>query len=362
MISWKNRLITRFVEGFRSHQQKQTECGKDNALSIERVLIVSTTALGDTLWATPAIANVRHHFPKAYLSVLTSPTGQQALQNNPNIDRLYLLKEPMLLRFFALRKQLQKEQFDVALIFHASQRLALPLCSLCGIPRIIGTTGLNKGLDTLLTDPVEPRYEHEIERRLRLCDLLHVERRTETLSYYVQPQERMASRQQIGAAPHPLIAIHPGSKEAFRRWPPRCFAAVGQALQDRFGATIFLTGGPRERPLMNEILSYLPTARIANVGHSIRSLGAHLEQMDLVLSNDTGPLHLACALNRPSVGLYVSTDPCLCGPYKAPRAVAVWRSPTCDPCLKRRCLDPFCFLQISPSEVIDICSDILTNH
>ncbi len=350
VISWKNRLLTRLAG---------THSCPDPSRPIRRLLIVSTTALGDTLWGTPALANLRRHFPKAYIAVLTSPVGRQALLNNPHIDRLILLKEPLLPRFYPLLRQLKKESFDAALIFHASQRLALPLCSLSRIPRIIGTPGINKGLDALLTDPIEPKYEHEIERRLRICDALKVPRAVETLSYYVQPDERSMAIEQIGSSPRPFIAMHPGSKEPFRRWPPRCFAAVGQALQARLNATIFLTGNPSEMPLLREVQRHLPSARIANVGHSIRALGAFLEQMDLVLSNDTGPLHLACALNRPSVGLYVSTDPCLCGPYKAPRAAAIWRSPTCDPCIKRRCQDPFCFLQISPSEVIDTCLESL---
>jgi lipopolysaccharide heptosyltransferase II len=354
VLSWKNRLIIRLVHACRSH--------KRDSDPIQRILIVSTTALGDTLWATPAIANLRSHFPKAYIAVLTSPTGREVLKHNPHIDRFYLLKEPLMPRFFSLWRQLKKEKFDAALIFHASQRLALPLCALSQIKRIIGTTGINKGLDDLLTDPVEARFEHEIERRFRICDRLEIPRQAETLSYYVQPEERAVARQLIGVKEKkPLVAMHPGSKEPFRRWPPRCFAAVGQALQDRFGCEIFLTGSPSEAPLLREVQRYLPTARLASVSHSIRYLGAFLEQMDLVLSNDTGPLHLACALNRPTVGLYVSTDPCLCGPYKAPRASAIWRSPTCDPCLKRRCQEPFCFLQISPAEVIDICSQMLTN-
>jgi lipopolysaccharide heptosyltransferase II len=349
MLSWKNRLILYVVSRFRPSFDPQ--------VPIKRILIVSTTAIGDTLWATPAIANLRRHFPQAHIAVLTSLAGEQVLSHNHHVDVLYTLKEPVLLRFFSLFKKLKQEHFDVALILHASQRLVLPLCAL-SIPRIIGTRKINKGLDDLLTDPVEMLSEHEIERRLKILDRIMVPRSSSTLSYYVQPQEREEACRFIGTSKQKRIAFHPGSKEAFRRWPPGCFAEVGRALQQTFDCEIFLTGTRTEEPILYKIRQQLPNARIVS-SSSIRFLGAFLEQMDLVLSNDTGPFHLACALNRLAIGLYVSTNPSLCGPYLAPRAIAISAEPTCTPCLKRRCRDPFCFLQISPEQVIDACKKLL---
>lgn len=350
MYSWKNSLIRQLVSLQRP--------APDGAREIRRILVVSTTAMGDTLWATPAIENLRLHFPNAHIAVLTSPIGLQVLKYNPQINRLILLKEPMLPHLFSLVKTIKKESFDAALIFHASQRLALPLCSLCQIPRIIGTKGINKGLDDYLTDPIEHGLEHEIERRQQILTRINVPPIVRTLSYHVQPSERDAARRYIGETNKPLIAIHPGSKEPFRRWPASCFALVGRHLLEKFGCEIFLTGNSAEKRLLEKIKYLLPEARIVS-SSSIRFLGALLEQMDLVLSNDTGPFHLACAVNRPAVGLYVSTDPMLCGPYLAPRSIVISRKPTCEPCIKRRCRDPFCFLQISPDEVFNACSKIL---
>ncbi len=346
--SWKNRLILQGIKLFSSIRKA--------AATPERILILSTTALGDTLWATPALTALRQSFPHAHIAVLTSPVGMELLAYNPSVDQLILLKEPLLPRLFSLRATLKKENFDTALIFHTSQRLALPLCALSSIPRIVGTTGINKGLDALLTNPVLPRYEHEIERRLGLVEKLGAKRGTETLSYYVQPQER------IQIEGKSLVAFHPGSKEPFRRWPPAHFAAVGRTLIERFGSQIYLTGTRSERPVLEEIQRLLPEARIAEGLSSVRKLAAFLENMHLVLSNDTGPFHLAAALNRPTVGLYVSTDPALCGPHKAALTRIISKRPTCSPCLKRSCEKPFCFLQIGKQEVIDLCTKILEEN
>jgi lipopolysaccharide heptosyltransferase II len=349
MKNWRNGLI-RFLIPLKQGKTPQ---------SIDHILVVSTTALGDTLWATPAIANVRLKFPKATIAVLTSKTGREILQHNPNIDKIYLLKEPMLFSLFSQIRTLRKEKFDVALIFHASQRLILPLCRWSRIPRIIATKGLNKGLDDLATDLLEPKKEHEIERRFRLIAHLGAPASICALSYYVQEDERKAVDAWLGRTDKKLVAVHPGSKEPFRRWPAEWFAWVGQEIQKACPAEIFLTGTPQEEALLQKIHAALPSARILPFS-SIRNLGAFLERMDLVLSNDTGPFHLACALNRPAVGLYASTDPALCGPFQAPQAHVLFCPPTCHPCLKRRCRDPFCFRQISSKNVLNTCTKILS--
>ncbi len=340
--SWKNYLI-RSLAFFLKAKRASPE--------VRRILIVSTTALGDTLWATPAIANLRLAFPHAHLAVLASPVGRTVLEHNPGIDRIFTYPSSFF-GCFALLKAIKRERFDTALIFHASQRFALPICALSGIGRILGTAGLHKGLDSLLSEALPARLEHEIERRLRMTEHLGAPSIVKTLCYFVQPEERAAAKQWAGSFPKPLVILHPGSKEPFRRWPLQHFAAIGKALQ-REGASIVLTGTPAERDLLHQLRDLLPSATIFS--SSIRSLGALLEQADLVLSNDTGPFHLACAVDCPAIALFIPTDPRRCGPHLARSATAIAKNPTCTPCIKRKCQDPFCFLQISPEEVLAAC-------
>jgi ADP-heptose:LPS heptosyltransferase len=153
-----------------------------------RILVVATTALGDTLWATPAIENIRKSFPHCTLCILTSQIGMEVLKHNPYIDKLFLLKEPVLHHFFSLWKKLYREQFDTVLLFHASQRLTLPLVSLLGASRIIGTAGINKGLDPLLTDPLPNHAQHEIVRRLKIIERIGAASSQQTLSFFYNPK------------------------------------------------------------------------------------------------------------------------------------------------------------------------------
>lgn len=315
-----------------------------------RILIIATTALGDTLWATPAIANLRKAFPHHYMAVLTSPIGLDVLKHNPHIDTLYSFKEPLLRHFFSLWKVLYKEHFDTILFFHASQRLTLPLCALLGASRIIGTSGMNKGLDVLLTDPLPNQRQHEIVRRLKMAEHYGATSPIQTLSFFLQPHEHLPPRSGL------WIALHPGAKDAFKRWPTDRFAELGRKLQNMFSCEILITGN--ERALMEEVAAKIPGAHLA-AHTSLRSFAALLTQMNLLICNDTGPLHLACALHRPVIGIYSATDPILCGPHKATQAIAIARRPTCDPCLKRNCRQPFCFLQIGVPEVLAAAQKLL---
>ncbi len=323
MKNWLLLLAVRLLQKKRAPRTKQ------------RILVISTTALGDTLWATPALESLRKSFPEAYLAVLTSPIGEEVLRYNPWTDRIYVR---------STLRQLQKEEFSDVVVFHASQRWALPLAALLGANRIIGTEGINKGLDVLLTDPMANRQEHEIVRRLQLIERLGAKRHAETLSFFLQPEEKTT------LCPG-TIALHPGSKDGFKRWPKEHFIAVGRALQKK-GANILITGTKEELALKQEVAAAIPQAQL-NEDLSLRQFASMLNEVDLLISNDTGPVHLAAALKRPVLAIYSSTDPALCGPYQAKDALAIARPKTCEPCLKRKCQRPFCFLQIGPEEVIN---------
>lgn len=319
----------------------------------QRILIVSTTALGDTLWATPALESLRASFPKAYIGVLTSPIGTQVLKHNPCIDCLFMLKEPMLPQFMRLKKILSNEQFDTVLIFHASQRLILPLCSLLGAKKIIGTEKLNKGFDDLLTEPLIQTYEHEIVRRLRMVEKIGGTITSETLSFFLQPEEKLPPRSGT------WIAIHPGSKDGFKRWPTKNFIAVGKALKKHLSCNILVTGTNSETNLMKEVAEGIEGAVLSDPNLSLRGFAALLKQMQLLICNDTGPFHLACALNTPALGIYSATDPNLCGPHKAFSSHAIAKKKSCTPCLKRKCKEPFCLLQIGSDAVVESALQLL---
>lgn len=317
-----------------------------------RFLIVSTTALGDTLWGTAAIENLKRSYPTAYIALLTSPIGVEVFEKNPYINKIVSFKEPLSKKLFSLWKTLYKKKFDTVLLFHASQRLTLPLCSLLGAQKIVGTAGINKGLDALLTDPLPNDYQHEIVRRCKIVEKVGAQIKTEKLCYFDFEPFAFPTK-------GPWIALHPGSKDHFKRWPEEKFIELGQKLKAAFPCEILITGSEKEKDLLEKIASNIPNAQLDLTNRSLKSFASLLKKIDLLISNDTGPVHLASAINTPTIAIYSPTNPDLCGPHKAENSYIISRAPTCDPCLKRKCKRPFCFLQISANEVLILAKKIL---
>ena len=345
----KNSLLKAFVSCFKSKKQAIGEP--------RRILIVSTTGLGDTLWGTPGIRALRQSFPDAYIAVLTSPVGKELLKHNRAINEFFVFKKPHLFAFFSLLSTLRKREISEILLFHASQRLIFPLCALLNPEKFIGTRGLNKGLDFLFTQTLQPAPVHEIERRLEIVKETGaniIDRSLElTLS---QEDEKLAehflAEQKISTI-LPLVGIHPGSKDGFKRWPEEHFIEVGNRLVQHLGCQVIVTGNAEERQLVERVASKIQGARALAGKLSLGPLAALMQRLSLMISNDTGPMHMAFALKTPTVALFTPTDPRLCGPYFTTNSLVVSKKRTCEPCLRKKCAEPFCLLQISPQEVYD---------
>jgi len=129
-MNLKNRCLSLLV--------KSLSFPKIKTSAPSRILAVSTTALGDTLWTMPALESLRKSFPEAYLAILTSHIGLEVVENNPWTDASYLMQKS-----FNLWHHL-RGQFDTIILFHASQRITLPLCATLGAAKIVGTKGMNK--------------------------------------------------------------------------------------------------------------------------------------------------------------------------------------------------------------------------
>ncbi len=339
-MSLKNWVIERVVSLF---QRKRGG---------EHFLIVSTTGLGDTLWATPAIRDLKESFPSRLIYVLTSKTGREVLSTNPHIEKCFVIRDA-LFSFIPPFWKLRKLGIGTALIFHASQRIALPFCALLGIPRIIGSIGFNKGLDALLTVKVPPCRAHEIVRRQNLVRAAGATPKAGNLELPIPAKRTLTKTQKT-------IGIHPGAKDPFKQYPLEFFAQIGIALSRELNARVLITGSSHEQPLMQALQKRIPGALTLPLALSIPELAAHILDLILLITNDTGPMHIAFAINTPTIALFAPTDPTLCGPHEAKRARALAASPTCTPCLKKKCRDGFCLRQIPPERVITQALELLT--
>ncbi len=328
----------------------------------KRFLILSTTGLGDTLWATPAIRALRQCYPTSYIGVITSPIGHEVLLHNRRIDELFVTADPLFRSLIELYRKLRPKQITHVLNFHTSQRPMLPLASVLGALEIHGTQGINKGLDVLLSHPQDNEPMHEIQRRLKIAAAVGAHTLDSSMELFLSSEDEKAAEAFLNSLPFPsylpMIALHPGAKDKFKQWPPSHFAELGNRLIQNLGCRIIVTGTPNERELIESIASEIDGAEIA-VDLPLRAAAALIKKMDLMISNDTGPMHIAFAVKTPAIGIFTPTNPHLCGPYFADHALAIAKKPTCTPCLKKKCQEPFCLLQIGVQEVYDAATQLV---
>ena len=145
--------------------------------------------------------------------------------------------------------------------------------------------------------------------------------------------------------------MHPGAKDIFKQWPKECFVELGKWLKNSYDCSILITGGPQERSLTEYIASQIPDAVALTDSIDIKVLAAIIEHLSLFITNDTGPMHVAFAMRTPTVSLFTVTDHTLCGPLNIDNARVIQKHKTCTPCLRKKCMLPFCMLQIGVKEV-----------
>lgn len=347
-MNFKNQLIKKIVSTLKP---KSPNSGDE-----KRFLILSTTGLGDTLWGTPAIRALRRCFPTSYIGVVTSSIGKALLQHNRRIDELFVARDPVFPSLLPLYRKLKSKKITHVLSFHTSQRPMLPLAAVLGAQEIIGTQGINKGLDFLLSQPLENTPMHEIQRRLQIVAAVGASTLDSSMELVLSPEDEAIAEKFLSSLKIPsylpLIALHPGAKDGFKQWPSSHFIELGNRLAQNLGSGIVVTGTPAERGLVEAIASKIKDAAIAT-DLPLLATAALIKRMDLMIANDTGPMHLAFALKTPTIGLFSPTDPALCGPYFVDASQAISRKPTCSPCLRKKCREPFCLLQIGVQEVYD---------
>jgi len=351
-MSFKNTLIKKIISFLRACQRKRVLVANE-----KRFLIVSTTGLGDTLWATPALKALRATYPSAYIAVLTSPLGKEVLALNRNIDELFVVKNPPLIYLVPLYFALRKKRITTTLIFHTSQRPLLPFSTLVTDCDVIGTDQMHKGLDDLLTVRIEKKPVHEIARRLEIAAHAGAQTLDPTLELFLSESDEKTAQDLLESfmlpSYLPLIGMHPGAKDKFKQWPPSHFIEVGNRLVQDLGCQIIVTGNAEESALVEEIASQIKDAIPLAGKLPLRAAAALIKRFSLMISNDTGPMHVAFAMKTPTVAIFTPTDPKLCGPYFSSHATVLEKNPTCTPCLRKKCRDPFCLLQISPQAVYD---------
>ena len=261
-------------------------------------------------------------------------------------------------------RALRAEAPELALDFEQFAVVGALLGRLAGVPQRVGFASGARGRDGLLTVRVPFRRDAHAARSFRdLAEAAGVPAGPYVaggLAADAAGRDEVTARLGPVDARRPWVVLHPGSGDNFpgRRWSPTAFAAVGRHARERHGARVVVTGGEAERALVDDVARACGGDAVGAAGTlSLRGLVALLERAAVIVSNDTGPVHLASALGRPVLALFGPNTPVLYGPL-SPGSRAFYAGLPCSPCLttsnyrSSRCRIHTCMAAIPTGEVV----------
>lgn len=328
--------------------------------SVKNILVVSSTAIGDTLLSTPAIRAVRKRYPEARLIALFNRENIELFSNNPHIDGAVPYYGGYK-RFNSTIKALEKYSFDLALIFHGNEPQATPICYLAGA-RFIMKLPNNSEYNFLLSnrEPVVTWDDlgHGIEARLKTAALAGCAPDgfgMELFTERIDAEKAFEFLRKEGVSDSTLlIGFQPGASTVSRQWFPERFTRLGKDLVEaRPEARIVLTGSLAEAELCKKIADGIGDPAIVAAGRlPLRQVPPLIKRLKVFVTGDTGPMHIAIAVGTPVVALYAVADPKKSGPlYDKDRHRVIQKGRTCDPCLSKKCEYQKCMEAISVEEV-----------
>jgi lipopolysaccharide heptosyltransferase II len=304
-----------------------------------RILVFGYRHLGDSLFLTPMLRALKRRFPAAEIVVTAHGAGAAVLEHNPHVARIERLAGRGLRAKLALLPALRRERFDAAIVAQHTLPNAV-LARAAGCPVRVGLG--SRGCRAFLTHPVgEPELWHEAHRYLALAAELGAEDDGGGLDYHPTTEDREAAtevlarlglvgrRSAVDTARPPLVALFPGSSPqwSFKRWPADRFARLGDELVRRHGTQLVVVGGADDRTAMAEVSAGIGARHaVADGPGSLGRFAAVLAECDVLVTNDSGPMHLATAVGTRVVDLAGPSDPRRTGPY-GPGHVVVQKVP-----------------------------------
>jgi heptosyltransferase-2 len=325
---------------------------------IRKILVRSTNWIGDAVMATPALGAIRAAFPSSEIVLAANPVVAQLMSPHPFCDRVIVYDKQGahrgILGLLSFSQVLAREGFHLAILLQNAIEAAI----IARMARIKARAGYRTdGRGLLLTHGVrisaEIRQMHHTEYYLHMLEGLGIPAAGKDVRLQCTDEEIGWARQKLGDGP--WAAINPGAAYgAAKRWYPDRFARVAERLASDYGYKILLVGGPGEAEIGLEIEREMSLPPLNMIGlTSVRQMMALLASVDLVVTNDSGPMHVAAAFDRPLVALFGPTDHTTTSPVCS-RAKIVRNETECAPCLKRECpIDHRCMVNISVTDVLE---------
>jgi lipopolysaccharide heptosyltransferase I len=322
------------------------------------ILIVKTSAIGDVIHTLPSLWSLRAHFPEAHITWLVEESAADLVTGHPALNRVLVAHRKTWLKdlragrvqhafsgFLRFTRELRDTRYDLVIDFQGLIKSAVWVLLARGVRKVGFGPGMEHAEYSYLVlnerVPAVDMNRHAIDRSLLLLKAIGVPPVEIRYTLPVSTQHDTEAAGLLSAcgvrAEDRLVAMNPMARWPTKLWEPDYFAALADRLEGE-GICVVFTGAPEDAPALDEIgRSMTRRHRRLDGKTSLNTLAALYRRAQLVLTTDSGPMHLAAAVGTPVVALFGPTAPWRTGPY-GPNNVVLRADLTCSPCFKKQCL------------------------
>lgn len=346
----------------------------------ENILIVKLSAIGDVIHTLPFLEAIRDRFPGARIDWVLEEECSPIVKGHPALDRVLVSRrKDWQARFIGVRRaarvgrevksfiaELRARRYDLVVDLQGLFKSAV-LTALARGQRKIGPSGGRECSRLALGEPAVPvdTEGHAVERYLQVAGALGARTTGWKGGIPVAPEDEAMVDGMIrglNLKPGRLAAINPMARWDSKLWDEDKFAVLADGMSRDLGLDVVLTGGASDRRCLERIRSMSSTKPVNLAGETtIKQLSCLYRRCALVVSTDTGPMHVAAASGRPVVALFGPTAPWRTGPY-GPNHRVVRKDMECSPCFRKHCPHVRCMKSITPEEVLEAVEEVLAEN
>lgn len=321
-----------------------------------RILILKLSAIGDCLVASPLARALRERYPDAHLAWAVQSKAKTVVEGNPYLDEV-IVQEKGLRGLLQTMRQVRSARFDAVIDVQGALKSAPISWASRARWRIVSSRAepiARRIANHVVPMPTPP--PHALEQYLRVAAALDIDSKTPRRLVLATTEKEAAWADEFwkeNALPERVVALNPGSLRPIKAWPAEHFVVLADLLEGS-GIRTMLIGGPTDREKVGEIEAAMQHQPINAAGKTnLRQLGALLKKCNLLVSADTGPMHIAAGVGTPVVALFGPTDPRRTGPI-GENHVVLTRDLPCRPCFQQPTCERYeCLTEMRPQDVFE---------
>jgi heptosyltransferase-1 len=329
------------------------------------ILIIKPSAIGDVVHALPVLNLIRRRWPGARISWLVTPACAGLLEGHPQLDEVILFerrrfgaawRSPKAAKaLWSFSRSLRHHQFDLVVDLQGLFRSGW-IAWKTRAPYRVGPSNAREFGWAFYTHRVPVSWDwHAVERNLAVAEALGCGKGPVEFEFPTNDEDRAAVAAMVPEGKRFAVML-PGTNWVTKRWPVEHYAECVEPLRSRYGLETVIAGGPGEAALASRIEGLNLCGKT-----TLRQLVALLERAELVIANDSGPMHIAAALGRPLVTPFGPTNPARTGPYGRGDSAIRLELP-CSPCYSRRCSHRSCLKWIGAEAVLTVAAEQMGKH